>query len=62
MYRDRLIQVRVNINELNQIRQNVATSGFHHLSDYVRDVAINGGNTNAQKPDYVTWLQKQKNC
>ena len=54
MYRDRLIQVRVNINELNQIRQNVATSGFHHLSDYVRDVAINGGNTNAQKPDYVT--------
>jgi hypothetical protein len=42
MLRDRLIQVRVHGHELNQIRQNATSGGFHHLSDYVRSQALQG--------------------
>jgi hypothetical protein len=42
MLRDRLIQVRVHGHELNQIRQNATSGGFHHLSDYIRSQALQG--------------------
>ena len=52
--RDYRLQVRLSPGELAVIRQNAVSSGYGTLSEFVRDLAINGGNTNAQKPDYVT--------
>lgn len=46
--RDYRLQVRLSPGELAVIRQNAVSSGYENVSQFVRDLAQKGGQTNVK--------------